>query len=306
MTLNVGVGAGVVLREELLVGDVSGVVLIILEFRQSSQFLEFDELLDGEGEELDHVGVQLRFVGDRVRDVKEGARSVENDLLGVGAKNVDFIERGFVIATPDVLSVDDAREEDLVGGESVVGDELGGSFSLDEIESDRVEVQSAEFFVAVADVAKVCLSENAQRTFFRQKFLVDGDEESDFVGGQVGNEGGFVKLEPFCAEGIADAKELFVSVEDRGEELRLRLGAGRFGELEEGERSDDDGLRLNAERFRLTVRVDKRFTTKFDRHIVVKLGNHVVIVRVEPLLHGEGLDVPLLSLIAVSHREIDV
>ena len=216
MTLNVGVGAGVVLREELLVGDVSGVVLIILEFRQSSQFLEFDELLDGEGEELDHVGVQLRFVGDRVRDVKEGARSVENDLLGVGAKNVDFIERGFVIATPDVLSVDDAREEDLVGGEAVCGDEFGGTFSFDEIESDRVKVQGAEFFVAVAYVAKVRLSENAQRAFFRQELFVDRDEESDFVGGQIGNQRRFVKLEPFGAEGIANAQELFVSVEDRG------------------------------------------------------------------------------------------
>ncbi|SII88142.1 Uncharacterised protein [Mycobacteroides abscessus subsp. abscessus] len=103
----------------------------------------------------------------------------------------------------------------------------------------------------------------------------------------VGDEGGFVELDPLDAGGGEDAEDVEV---DRGElvealERRGRRPGRRLRQGEEGERADEDGPDAMPGGPRLGDEGEQVLGVGLERRRVLELGHEVVVVRVEPLRH---------------------
>ena len=240
--------------------------------------------------------------------MQERARSANNNAF-CSDDLFDFVEDGIllcVIGAPDVLAVHDASQEERVLWETSL-QKFERLKTFNEIQTDSVKAECGYILINVADVAEVSLQCNLEVLLFAdlsQEFCVNRLEEFAFFCSHIENESRFCERNPLGACGGELFGEFCVSVDSCCGEVLGLLVAVVAGEAEECVCADKRRNGFNSGRFGFVEFFNRLFADELEFGGVINFRNNVMIVRIEPLLHREGLHVALFTLVTVGGCEI--
>ena len=271
------------------------------------KFSKFNEFFFGEGKVTERLGGEFLFGCNRVRHVQQRTRSSDHHVFGTDSL-FDFSEQGVllcVIGTPDVLAVHDTGEQKRIFRETRL-DQFQRFGAFHKIETDGIETESDHILVHIADIAKVSLQGNLEAcgTHLLDKFHINRLEKFFFFGGHVKHQSGFGEADPFGTSSGEQFGNLRISSDCRGYKILCLLFAVVAGQAEERISANQSRHSLKSSSFCFVVFLHRLGTFYLEFGGVVNFGNNVVVVRVEPLLHREGLYVALFSLVTMGRGEI--
>ena len=102
--------------------------------------------------------------------------SADDDVVAVLFQPIDQLDDLFVVALPDVFSVQDAGKQRFISRKAMSFQKFHRLFAFDEVKADAIEIEPNHFFVAVPDIPEVCLQQYFYVALMRQHFFVKGSE----------------------------------------------------------------------------------------------------------------------------------
>ena len=192
------------------------------------------------------------------------------------------------VAAPDVVAVDHAADENLVGRVA------HRHAALDQVDGDRVDRGVLENREGIVERAVGRGHEDAERASAAEG-AVGGLSRGEHLAARrldrLADQRGLVELHPLGAgrgepgEQLAVDRQQVLEAGQRGEALRRALAG--LAQEQEGDRADDDRAGREAGGLRLLDLADQAIARELEAGLRSDLGNQVVVVRVEPLRHLE-------------------
>ena len=268
---------------------------------------KFHKLFLGEGKVTERFGGEFLFGSNRIRHMQQRARSSDHHIFGTDSTH-DFGEQSILlceIGAPDILAVHDTGEQERVLRETGL-DKFQRFEAFHKIKTDGIETEGDHILVHIADIAKVSLQGNLEAcgTHLLDKFHINRLEKFLFFGGHVEHQSGFGEADPFGTGSGEQLGDLRVSSDCRGCKILGLLLAVISGQAEERVGANQSRHGLDSSNFCFVVFLHRLGIIHLEFRSVIDFRNNVVVVRVEPLLHGERLHIALFTLIAVSCGEI--
>ena len=274
----------------------------------ASEFCKFRELFFGECKVLENIGRKLLFCSDRVRHMQKRARSANDRIFGSHIL-FNFSEECIlmcVIGAPDVLTVHNTREKNRTLREALL-QKFERLETFNKVKADAVKAECNNIFVNIADVAEVSLQIDLQLGDFvnlLDKFNINGLEECAFFGSDIENQSRFCDADPLGACSGELVGEYCVSGDCGSNKVLSLLLTIVTGEAEERIRANHGRNGFDSGSLCFVELINRLLADELEFGSVVNFWNNVMIVRIEPLLHREGLHVALCTLVTVGGGEI--
>ena len=230
------------------------------------------------------------------------------DAVGVDrlGKGLQGIERGGEVGGPDVPAVDHAGDEDLVVRKTLPRDDVEVLRTAQEIEPDPVDREVGEGVVRVTGMTEVRLDDDLRVALRRGDRPVRRLERRELATGEILDEDWLVDLDPFGAGLGQSGDGLGIDGNDPVDQREpVEVVIMGLAEHQEGDRTDEDGLGVDAQRPGLGVRIERLCAGQGEGGRRMQLGNDVVVVGIEPLGHFHRADITLAGATA-GHREVGV
>ena len=203
--------------------------------------------------------------------------------------------------------VHDAREQGLVLGPPVLGDQLAVLRRRRRSRATRRRPAGARAPGSLADVVEVGRDQDLRSALDRREPLVGALERLELRGRAVLDQHGLVELHPLGAEPAELGQHLGVHLHEVVEQLQpVELLTGALALQQEGQRPDQHRLGLDAEVLGLLVVLERLARGEAGTPCRAELGDDVVVVGVEPLRHLHRGHVDAAGLAAARHREVGV
>ena len=232
--------------------------------------------------------------------------SADDDVVAVFLQPIDQRDDLFVVALPDVFPIQDTGKQCFISRKAISFQKFHSLFAFDEIKADAVEIEPDHFFIAVPDIAEVCLQQYFYVTLMRQDFFVKGREQRYIFLRQIGDQARFIELHPLHTLFVEPIEDCDIGICHLVGKIIYCFRAFVFGQLQESESADEDRFRQHTDCFGFFV-LDKRLIAhQFNFGIVGQFWNQIMIVGVEPFLHRQGFGVARYALVSARSRKISV
>lgn len=274
----------------------------------AGQHRDLVELLLGEGEPGPQLRVEGGLRGGAHGHVLEGARGGDHDLVVVQSGEVlEETEGVGEVVGPHVATVHHPGEQHLVAEPTrrLDGPDVGGPGA--EVEPDPVDGGVEQHAESVAGVVEECRHAHRRRAGHGSQPVVGVAQGVELGGPPVGGEGRLVEADPRRAPGTQFGEQLLVDVHQCGEErqgierVAVRGGVGQQQERDRAEQARHGGPLGGAGLGQL---VDHLRGVEVKSGVAADLGHQMVVVRVEPLGHGQRGQVDSAGLHAPGHGEV--